>query len=298
MIRREGLKRIVFRVVMLMLVGLLSASHGVAQLDMIGQVAIDTVKTQLRLPKEMEVRFIQKRESPIPDFYSVRLLLMAPDQEIPLVVYVDKTAEKVFIGSLFIKGENTTLKEAGTPRPRKVDMAKLEIGKSPARGPSGAKMTIVEFSNFECPFCQMSWVKTKAWIEKYPENIRYVFKHFPFQSQGKAFELSEMAAAAQKIGDEAFWVVHDFLFSPEGQTAVQGERDGVRQKIEQILKERGYDVKPFQVTLETGEGRRRVEEDVALGKSIRVTGTPTILIDGEFVANPVTDQVIEKYLKK
>ncbi len=292
------MKSIVLRGVVLILAGLLSASQVSAQLDKITQVAMDTVMTQLRLPKGMEVRLIQKRESPLPDFYSVQLLLMAPDQEIPLVVYVDKTAEKVIIGNLFIKGENVTLREAGPPRPRKVDLARLEIGKSPSRGPSRASTTIVEFSNFECSFCQMSWVKMQAWMEKYSEDIRYVFKHFPFQSQGKAFEISEMAASAQKISDEAFWVVHDFLFSPEGQAAMQGERDGLRQKIEQILKEKGYDVKPFQLALETGEGRRKVEEDRALGQSIRIQGTPAVFINGEFAANPVTDQVIEKYLKK
>ena len=119
---------------------------------------------------------------------------------------MDKAGEKVFIGSLVIKGENVTVKEAGPPRPRKVDMVQLEIEKSPSRGPSGANMTVVEFSNSECPYCQISWIKMKEWMEKHPGDIRDVFKHFPFQSQGKPFELSEMAAAAQKISDEAFWV--------------------------------------------------------------------------------------------
>jgi predicted DsbA family dithiol-disulfide isomerase len=72
----------------------------------------------------------------------------------------------------------------------------------------------------------------------------------------------------------------------------------MRPKIEQILKEKGYDVKPFQSALEAGQGRRKVEEDMALGNSIRVMGTPTILINGEFAANPITDQVFEQYLKK
>lgn len=206
MIKRKILKGIVLWVVGLIWLGLLPVSQSMAQVDRVVQVAIDTVKKQLRLPGEIEVRFIEKRESPIPDFYSVQLPPFAPDKEVPLVVYVDKAGEKVFIGSLVIKGENVTVKEAGPPRPRKVDMVQLEIEKSPSRGPSGANMTIVEFSNFECPYCQISWIKMKEWMEKHPGDIRYVFKHFPFQSQGKPFELSEMAAAAQKISDEAFWV--------------------------------------------------------------------------------------------
>jgi protein-disulfide isomerase len=292
------LKGIVLMVVVLLGLSLLLTFQVMAQEDRIVQVAIDTVRTQLRLPKEIEVRFVEKRESPLPDFYSVKLLLITADKEIPLMAYVDKAGEKVFIGNLIIKGENVTLKEAGIPKPRKVDMGQLEIGKSPSRGPSGAKVTIVEFSNFECPYCQMSWIKMKEWMERHPQDVRYVFKHFPFQPQGKTFDLSEMAAAAQKISNEAFWVVHDFFFSNEGQALMKGEAGEVRRKIEELLKEKGYDVKSFQSVIDTGQGRRKVEEDMALGKNIHVVGTPTILLNGEFAANPVTDQVLKQYLRK
>jgi protein-disulfide isomerase len=137
----------------------------------------------------------------------------------------------------------------------------------------------------------------KEWIERYPEDIRYVFKHFPFQSQGEPFDLSEIAAAAQRISDEAFWVVHDFFFSNDGQALIKEEKSGVKQRIEALLKEKGFDVKPFQVAFETGQGRRKVEEDMTLGKSIRVTGTPTILMNGEFVANPMMEKVLEQHLR-
>ena len=107
-----------------------------------------------------------------------------------------------------------------------------------------------------------------------------------------------MAAAAQKIGNEAFWVVHDLFFSNEGQALMKGETGEVRRKIEEILREKGYDVKSFQSALETGQGRKKVMEDMALGKNLRVMGTPTILINGEYVSNPITDQVFERYLRK
>jgi protein-disulfide isomerase len=138
----------------------------------------------------------------------------------------------------------------------------------------------------------------KEWMERHPQDVRYVFKHFPFQPQGKTFDLSEMAAAAQKISNEAFWVVHDFFFSNEGQALMKGEAGEVRRKIEELLKEKGYDVKSFQSVIDTGQGRRKVEEDMALGKNIHVVGTPTILLNGEFAANPVTDQVLKQYLRK
>lgn len=269
-----------------------------AQEDKIVQVAIETVRMQMRVPKGMEVKFIEKRESQIPDFYMVRLLIFTAAREIPVAVYVDKTGEKVILGALFVKGENVTRKEAGEPKPRKIDMGQLEIDKSPFRGHPEAKVTIVEFSNFLCPYCVTSWKKMKELLDKYPQDIKYVFKHFSPQRQGKAFELSEIAAATQEISNEAFWVVHDFFFSDEGQAFVNAEKGVVLQKVEEILKETSYDVKVFLNALEKGLGRKRVEEDVMVGSKIPVTGTPSTIVNGDFISGGMTDKLLERYLGK
>jgi protein-disulfide isomerase len=277
----------------------LSAVHpGLAQEDKIAQAAIETVRIQMRVPKDMEIKFIEKKESVILDFYAVKLLLMAPDREMPVLIYVDKTGEKVIVGSLFVKGENVTRKEAGEPKARKIDMALLDIDKSPARGAANAKMTVVEFSNFQCPYCLRAWTKMKEILEKSPKDVKYVFKHFPLQAQGKAFEFSEMAAAVQEVSPEAFWVIHDFLFSNEGQALLKGEKDPVKKKIEEILKGKGYDVAAFQSALESGKGKKRVEDDLAAGRKINVRGTPTTIVNGDLVRAPLTDKVVEQYLAK
>ena len=159
--------------------------HGVSQEDKIEEMAINTFRTQIRLPPGTEIKFLEKKESPIPDFYSVKLLLVYPDKELPVVIYVDKAGEKVIIGNLFIKGENVSTKEAGPPRPRKIDMGLLEMEKSPSLGNERAKVTIVEFSNFQCPYCMDSWSKFMALMKRYPQDFKYIFKHFPFRNAGK-----------------------------------------------------------------------------------------------------------------
>ena len=269
-----------------------------SQEDKIAQVAIETFRTQFRLPPGAEVKFIEKKESPIPGFYSVKLSVSTQNREIPVIVYVDSVGEKVIVGTLFIKGENVSRKEAGEPKLRKMDMGQLGIEKSPSRGPNSGKMTVVEFSNFQCPFCVKSWKRMKELLEKNPQEIRYIFKHFPLQPQGKPFEVSEMVAATQEISDEAFWAVHDFFFSDEGQTFMSRETEVLKQKIEEILKGKGYDEKSFQTALETGKGKKRVVEDMVLGNKIGVTGTPTMIINGDFVGSSLTDKMVEQYLGK
>src|SRR4030042_1305387 len=90
-----------------------------AQEDKIAQVATETFKAHIRIPPGAEIKFSEKKEGPIPGFYSVKLILSTIDKDIPVVVYVDKAGEKVFIGTLFVKGENVTMKEAGPPKPKK-----------------------------------------------------------------------------------------------------------------------------------------------------------------------------------
>jgi len=269
-----------------------------SQEDQVVQVAIDTFKSQVRLPQGAEIKFLEKKESPVPDFYAVKLLVVLPDKEMPVIVYVDKTGEKVFVGNLFIRGENVSAKEAGPSRPKKIDMRILEMEKSPSIGNKGAKVTIVEFSNFQCPYCMDSWMKLKGLLQKYPKEIRYIFKHFPFQPVGRTFELSEMAEAAREISPEAFWLVHDFLFTNEGQSVANLDRKAVQLKIEQLLREKNHEVKAFQTALESEKAKKRVLEDMALGNKIRLTSTPTKIVNGDLIVGSTADSILEKYLNK
>jgi protein-disulfide isomerase len=284
--------------VCLMFLSFSLTTQGFAQKDNIAQVAIDAVRTHMHLAPGVEIKFIEKKESPVPGFYSVKLSLVTPDREIPTIVYVDKAGEKIFLGTLVVKGENVTRKEAGEPKPRMVNLPLLEMEKSPFRGPAQAKVTIVEFSNFHCSYCLKSWKKTKEQLEKYPQDIKYVFKHFPLQSQGKARDLSELVAASQLVSDEAFWVVHDFFFSDEGQALIDGDKERLRLRIEILLKQKGFDVKGFQTALNTGYGKTRVEGDVAVGNKIGVRSTPSAVINGNFIVGLLPENTIEKYLAK
>jgi protein-disulfide isomerase len=277
---------------------LLFASQVFAQEDRTVQLAVDIVKAQLRLPPGAEIKVLEKRESPIPEFYSVKLVISLPDKEVPIIVYVDKTGEKVFIGNLFIRGENVTMKEAGPPKTKKIDMRGLDLDKSPFIGPKEAKVTLVEFGNFECSHCLDSWAKLKPILGKYPREIRYVFKHLPFQAEGKTFELSEMAAAAQEVSLEAFWLVHDFLFTSGGQSVAKLDRRAVQLKFEQLLRDKNQDVKAFQMALESGKGKSRVLDDMALANKLRIAGTPTKIVNGDIIVGPAPDNFLDRYLGK
>ncbi len=123
------MSKIFFGVTALMIISLLSTINNPLKENNIVQLAIQTVKIQADLPEEVEVKFVERREGPIPDFDMVKLLVVRKDIEVPIVVYVDRSAEKVILGDLFVRGENITLKETGGTRISKIGSRLLEPGK-------------------------------------------------------------------------------------------------------------------------------------------------------------------------
>ncbi len=124
------MSKIFFGVMGLLVLSLLSTVNNPSKEDHIVQLAIQTVKSQADLPEEVQVRVVERRESLIPDFDMVKLLVVNKDGEVPIVVYVDRSAEKVILGDLFIKGENITLKETGDPGISKIGSKFLELEKA------------------------------------------------------------------------------------------------------------------------------------------------------------------------
>jgi hypothetical protein len=113
----------------LLFISLLSTINNPLKEKNIVKFAIEAVKIQGGLPQEVEIKFVEKQESVIPDFYMIKLLVMDIGKGTPVVVYVDKACEKVILGTLLIRGENITFKEAGGSRTPKINSMPLEAEK-------------------------------------------------------------------------------------------------------------------------------------------------------------------------
>ncbi len=93
------------------------------------QLAIETVRSEASLPESVVIKFIEKRESLIPDFYMVKLAVVEKENEFPLIVYVDRSAEKVILGTLIIRGENMTEREEADFMIPKTNGKQLEVAR-------------------------------------------------------------------------------------------------------------------------------------------------------------------------
>ncbi len=155
-------------------------------------------------------------------------------------------------------------------------IAKISTADAPAFGPAGAKVTIVEFSDFECPFCSRAADAAHAIKAKYSDKVRFVFRQFPLPFHPNAHVAAEASLAANAQGK--FWEFHDKMFA--NQKALD------RPSLEGFAKEVGLDVSKFKQALDQKTYAATVDAEMKLGEEVAVDGTPTMFLNGARVANP------------
>jgi protein-disulfide isomerase len=155
-------------------------------------------------------------------------------------------------------------------------LAKISTGNAPAFGPADAKVTIVEFSDFQCPFCSRAATAVHTVKEKYGDRVRFVFRQFPLSFHQNAHLSAEAALAANAQGK--FWEFHDKAF------ANQQKLD--RASLEGYAKELGLNVNEFKKALDDKTYAPTVDAELKLGEEVAVDGTPTMFLNGKRVNNP------------
>jgi protein-disulfide isomerase len=173
------------------------------------------------------------------------------------------------------------------PDPPRVDVA---TEGAPVLGSPDAPVTIVEFSEFQCPFCRKSQDVLKKIKEVYGERVKFVFKHFPINPTHRhALKAAEAGACTQEQG--SFWRYHDRLF-----TVPPREMDVPNLKA--YAAELGLDTEQFNACLEGGKYEAKVAQDVNDGLAAQASATPTFYISGWYVAGAQPFEVFEKYIER
>ena len=154
--------------------------------------------------------------------------------------------------------------------------AAQRAGNGPSFGPADAKVTVVEYSDFQCPFCARAAAVVQKLKKNYSDRVRFVFRQFPLPMHDSAALASEAALAAHEQGK--FWEMHDKMF--ENQQALD------RKSLEGYAQGLGLDMVRFNKALDGGTQRSAVEADKALGDKIGVNGTPTMIVNDKRVPDP------------
>ena len=145
----------------------------------------------------------------------------------------------------------------------------------PSKGPDDAAVTIVEFSDFQCPYCQRADPVLKEIARRYPDDVRVVYRHLPLDSiHPQARAGAEAAACAEEAGK--FWEYHDVLFA---NNRALGSDD-----LQRYAEEVGLEAESFAECLTTRRHAASVQADVVEAQSIGITGTPAFVVNGVVVS--------------
>ena len=169
---------------------------------------------------------------------------------------------------------------------------KVAEGGGAARGPKDAPIQIVEFSDFECPFCLRVFPTVTELLKTYGDRIRLAYRHYPLPNHPHAKPAAEASACANEQGK--FWPYHDRLFSNPGK--LTGD------DLKQHAVELGLDAAAFNACVDARKYRKDVETDMAAGEAAGVSGTPAFFINGRpvFGAMPIENfrQIIDEELAR
>ena len=167
----------------------------------------------------------------------------------------------------------------------------IDISGSPFKGKANAPVAIVEFSDFECPYCSKVGPIFDEILKRNPDTVKIVFKHFPLGFHKNAIPAALSSIAAQSQGK--FWEYHDLLFENQKQLS--------QEHLQQYARQLGLDMTTFNNALRAPSTRQQLAQDMQIARNIGVRGTPSLYINGRKIKDrsvAAIQQMIDQELAK
>jgi len=217
---------------------------------------------------EIKVEISDPKPSDMPGFQEVDVHASYEDASADLLFYVSKDGKKFVEGTVYDINEN----------PFKPELDKLKTDLQPSFGTPGATVVMVEFSDFECPVCKEE-AKTirDNLLKDYPKEVRFYFETFPLE---QLHPWSKAAAIAGRCvfrqNASAFWDYHDWIFANQEEI----KPDNLKDKVLEFAKGKGIDALQLSRCMDNKETEDEVNKSQALGRSLNVSATPTLFVNG------------------
>ena len=143
-----------------------------------------------------------------------------------------------------------------------------------SRGPANAPIELIEFSDFQCPYCLRAYPTLQQVLSTYGDRIRFVYRHYPLQNHPNARPAAEAAACAGEQGK--FWPYHDRLFADPNKLADGDLKAGAAQL--------GLDAAQFNACVDAHKFKAAIDRDIKEGDEVGVNGTPAFFINGRMLS--------------
>lgn len=180
---------------------------------------------------------------------------------------IDEKVEKL------AKAQPAKAKKRPAIDPKKA-LEAINLTSAPARGADKATVTIVEYSDFQCPYCLRVRPTLQKVLDEYPQQVNHVFKHFPLSFHKEAMNAHRAVAAAGEQGK--FWEMHDEVFD--------APKDLAPETMQKHAEKLGLDMAKFDADYASEATAKKIADDQKEGRSIGVRGTPAFFVNGKYMA--------------
>ena len=171
--------------------------------------------------------------------------------------------------------------------PPPVFVSELDDGVSPVKGATNPVVTIVEFSDFECPFCRQVQSALKQIVENYGRTVRLVFKHLPLEGHRNSLPAARAAYCAAE--QDRFWQFHDAVFTAGNLSPPV---------YEQIASELGLGLPKFQECVASERSRAAVIKDIEAARLLRIESTPSFVVNGKVINGALSFADFQKIVEQ
>jgi protein-disulfide isomerase len=199
----------------------------------------------------------------------------------------------IIIGTIVIIGTGIALlSRSTTENPTKVDPSLLVRADSNKISTSSATVTLVEFSDFQCPACGAYYPVVKQVLAEFKDNITFVYRNFPLTNIHQNAQLAAQSAeAAGRQGK--YWEMHDMLFTKQSEWSAANARDLFTQYAGTL----GINVDQFKKDIDSDYVKKKIDADVNDGTTLGVNATPTFYLNSEKIENPASLEDFKTLIK-
>jgi protein-disulfide isomerase len=258
-----------------------AASAPVASSGMPSEDAVDAfMKQMVGYNPEVTWKVAEIRPAGIPGLTEVTVVISSSQGSNTNKFYVTSDGKHAVTGDIIPFG----------PKPFEQDRVKLERGvMGPAKGPAKAAVTIVEFSDMQCPHCKQVSPVVETLLTQEPD-AHFVFQNFPLPMHDWAEKAAGYVDCVGRTSNDAVWKFIQKTFEQqESITAANAD-----EKLKAIATESGADAEQTAACAVKSDTRGRIETSLALGKSVGVTGTPAIFINGRLITGGAPVEVLKQ----
>jgi protein-disulfide isomerase len=230
---------------------------------------------------DFDVKVGPSKPSALPEFLEVPVAVSKGGQSDTAIVYVSKT------GNFLLRGELTDM----SVDPFADVRSKLHVGTSPSMGPEDAKITLIEFADFECPSCRALDLVLRDLLPRHPE-VRLVFKHYPLTDiHPWAMTAAIASQCAFRQSPAAFWKIHDAIFD---------DQDGINpsnvwDKMQDLAKQLGLNPESYRACMSNPESANQVNASIKEGHALSIAATPTTFVNTRRIIGP-DKSLLEQYI--